>query len=151
MPSGTEGAEPLSGHDSAPQPTATESPSQKWENISSSPGSSFPSISLPDPSMLSSPSPRPNSLPPPYRNAEPSKSPAEANPRDPPSTIPSITNPALSRRTRVSLILSSLAINLLLPFLNGVMLGFGEIFAKNILIGWSGWRGRNTASVGLRW
>ena len=154
--SSAEGAELSGSRDSAPQFTAMESasPSQKWENIPSSPESSFPSISLPDPSTLSSPSPQPNPLPPPYKNGEPSKSSAEAkNPHDPPSTIPSITNHAISRRTRMSLILSSLAINLLLPFVNGVMLGFGEIFAKNVLIGWFGWklqRGRTAATVGLR-
>lgn len=155
-PSGAEGAEPSGSHDSAPQLTAMESsPSQKWENILSSPESSFPSISLPDPSTLSSPSPQPNPLLPPYGNAEPSKSSAQAkSPHDPPSTIPSITNHAISRRTRTSLILSSLVINLLLPFVNGVMLGFGEIFAKNVLVGWFGWklqRGRTAASAGLRW
>ena len=36
--------------------------------------------------------------------------------------------------------LSSLAINLALPFVNGVMLGFGEIFAKNILLDRLGWK-----------
>ncbi|KAL4064503.1 hypothetical protein V8B97DRAFT_2038528 [Scleroderma yunnanense] len=162
-PSGTESAETpgiekagSTSHDPAPQLTATESvsPSQKWENISSSPGSSFPSISLPDPSTLSSPSPQPNPLPPSYPAADPSKtSDGAKNPQAPPSTIPSITNSAISRRTRLSLVLSSLAINLLLPFVNGVMLGFGEIFAKNVLVGWFGWKlrsGNTAANVGLR-
>ena len=36
-------------------------------------------------------------------------------------------------------ILRSTAINLLLPFINGVMLGFGEIFAHEIAFKW-GWR-----------
>ncbi|OJA10549.1 hypothetical protein AZE42_11999 [Rhizopogon vesiculosus] len=40
----------------------------------------------------------------------------------------------------MSMLLSSLAIDLLLPFMNGVMLGFGEIFAKNVLAWWIGWR-----------
>ncbi|OAX31882.1 hypothetical protein K503DRAFT_777212, partial [Rhizopogon vinicolor AM-OR11-026] len=40
----------------------------------------------------------------------------------------------------MSMLLSSLAINLFLPFMNGVTLGFGEIFAKNVLAGWIGWR-----------
>lgn len=47
---------------------------------------------------------------------------------------------------------SSLAINLLLPFVNGVMLGFGEIFAKNVVVGWLGWKvpGSTAANVGVR-
>lgn len=56
-------------------------------------------------------------------------------------------------RTRLSLVLSSLAINLLLPFINGVMLGFGEIFAKDVVVGWFGWktrRGSTAAGLGLR-
>lgn len=34
---------------------------------------------------------------------------------------------------RVSLLLASLAINIGLPFVNGVMLGFGEIFARTVV------------------
>jgi hypothetical protein len=36
-------------------------------------------------------------------------------------------------RRRSYLLLASLAINLGLPFLNGVMLGFGEIFARSVI------------------
>lgn len=42
---------------------------------------------------------------------------------------------------------SSLAINLALPFVNGVMLGFGEIFAKNVIMGWLGWNAGAPGSV----
>ncbi|KAI0690628.1 hypothetical protein BC835DRAFT_1417663 [Cytidiella melzeri] len=59
----------------------------------------------------------------------------------------------LSTKTRVLAVASSLAINLLLPFVNGVMLGFGEIFAKNVLVGWLGWKvpGKPVATnVGVR-
>jgi hypothetical protein len=51
----------------------------------------------------------------------------------------------------VSALLSSLAINLLLPFVNGVMLGFGEIFAKNVVMGWFGWKipGTVAGNVGV--
>jgi len=42
---------------------------------------------------------------------------------------------------------SSLAINLFLPFVNGVMLGFGEVFAKNLMLGWLGW-GSTATHVG---
>ncbi|TFY74610.1 hypothetical protein EWM64_g9403 [Hericium alpestre] len=43
---------------------------------------------------------------------------------------------------------------MLLPFVNGVMLGFGEIFAKNVVVGWFGFgkRGSGTgaaANVGI--
>lgn len=59
----------------------------------------------------------------------------------------------LSTTTRVKALASSLAINLLLPFINGVMLGFGEIFAKNVLVGWLGWKIPGTkvaTNVGIR-
>jgi len=37
-------------------------------------------------------------------------------------------------------LLRTAAINLMLPFINGVMLGFGEIFAHELAFRW-GWRG----------
>lgn len=54
-------------------------------------------------------------------------------------------------RTRLWALAASLAINLLLPFVNGVMLGFGEIVAKEVLSGWSGWRraGSMVTNIGL--
>jgi hypothetical protein len=133
----------------------TGSPSQKWEHIDSSPTSSYPSMSFPEPSIPSSPSPPHAALPrttglsqpQQERNAEPKPS------TIPLSTIPSLLDSTIAPRTRMSLLLSSLAINLLLPFVNGVMLGFGEIFAKNILVGWIGWKtqsGRAAANVGIR-
>lgn len=62
-----------------------------------------------------------------------------------------IFDASLSTGTRVKALLSSLTINLLLPFVNGVMLGFGEIFAKNVLLGWLGWNpAPAVASVGLK-
>lgn len=77
---------------------------------------------------------------------------------DPYSSIP------LSRR--LALISGSIFINLGLPFLNGIMLGFGEIFARVVVapalgitgVGWAGdtaravvnWgTGRKTSDVGL--
>ncbi|TCD70208.1 hypothetical protein EIP91_004388 [Steccherinum ochraceum] len=45
----------------------------------------------------------------------------------------------LSTKTRTLALVSSLAINLLLPFVNGVMLGFGEIFARNVVVKWFSW------------
>ena len=47
---------------------------------------------------------------------------------------------SLSPKTRALALLASVAINVLLPFVNGVMLGFGEIFAKKVIIGWLGWK-----------
>ncbi|KAG6334222.1 hypothetical protein ID866_4866 [Astraeus odoratus] len=159
-PSRAEGAEHSSlekmganDHVLASQHTATESvsPSQKWVNISS-PGSSFPSMSLPDPSGPPSPLPK-EALPAPCPPAQSYQATEAKNANHPPSTLPSIMDHAVTKRTRLSLILSSLAINLVLPFVNGVMLGFGEIFAKNVLVGWFGWKfqsGRTAANVGFR-
>lgn len=67
---------------------------------------------------------------------------------DPYSSIP------LSRR--VALISGSIFINLGLPFLNGIMLGFGEIFARVVVapalgitgVGWAGDTARAVASWG---
>ncbi|PFH53072.1 hypothetical protein AMATHDRAFT_55442 [Amanita thiersii Skay4041] len=68
----------------------------------------------------------------------------------PPTATLAVFDSSLSTRTRVKALLSSLAINLLLPFVNGVMLGFGEIFAKNVLVGWFGWNRRPiVSSLGL--
>jgi hypothetical protein len=47
----------------------------------------------------------------------------------------------------VRALFSSLAINLLLPFVNGVMLGFGEIFAKDVVLKWFGWGGGKSGKV----
>lgn len=131
------------------------SPSQKWEHIDSSPTSSYPSMSFPETSIPSSPSPPHTALQQTIGRDKPQEQhPAERKSTNvPPSTIPSLLDSAIAPRTRMSLLLSSLAINLLLPFVNGVMLGFGEIFAKNVLVGWMGWKsqsGRTAANVGVR-
>ena len=69
------------------------------------------------------------------------------------SATVAIFDSTLSTRTRVKALFSSLAINLLLPFVNGVMLGFGEIFAKNVVLQWFGWKpvgtGHVAASTGI--
>ncbi|KAJ6505941.1 hypothetical protein DFH09DRAFT_943572, partial [Mycena vulgaris] len=109
--------------------------SQKWEDVSDPLTSSFPSMSFPD--RTNTPSPPP---PPPPAALE--------------SATLAIFDASLSTRTRVTALFSSLAINLLLPFVNGVMLGFGEIFAKNIVLEYFGWRplsrpGATAASAGL--
>lgn len=135
--------------------TESESPSQKWEHIDSSPTSSYPSMSFPETSIPSSPSPPRAALSQTTGHDQPQqKYHAEHKPLTvPPSTIPSLRDSTIAPRTRMYLLLSSLAINLLLPFVNGVMLGFGEIFAKNVLVGWIGWKtqsGRTAANVGIR-
>ncbi|KAJ7727294.1 hypothetical protein DFH07DRAFT_231768 [Mycena maculata] len=110
--------------------------SQKWEDVSSQLTSSFPSMSFPDRTNT----PSPHHHPPPPAALE--------------SATLAIFDPSLSTRTRVTALFSSFAINFLLPFVNGVMLGFGEIFAKNIVLEYFGWRpvsqpGSTAASAGL--
>jgi len=103
--------------------------------------SSFPDISFPS---------RPSS---PHQHQSHSVSKdtdSKANLPHPPSATLTIFDGTLSTRTRILALSSALAINFLLPFVNGVMLGFGEIFARNIVawIGWSPSRGaRNTATA----
>ncbi|KAL0954860.1 hypothetical protein HGRIS_003796 [Hohenbuehelia grisea] len=113
--------------------------SQKWEDIPSSLTSSFPSMSFPEHTEPSSPA----------RKPKPDQPQA-----DPPSATLTVFDTSLSTRTRVKALVSALAINLLLPFVNGVMLGFGEIFAKNVVLEWFGWNqpartGRLAAMKGL--
>lgn len=146
-----------SSHSHASQHLKTDrgSPSQKWEHINSSPTSSYPSMSFPETSIPSSPSPPHVAFQQTIGRDQPlEQHSAERKPSNvPPSTIPSLLDNTIAPRTRMTLLLSSLAINLLLPFVNGVMLGFGEIFAKNVLVGWMGWQsqsGRTAANVGIR-
>jgi hypothetical protein len=116
------------------QDTATEE-SQKWEDVPSV-TSSFPSMSFPEHGE--------HTLPHEHRVAPQS---ATA------SLTSAIFDASLSRRTRLTAFFSSLAVNLLLPFVNGVMLGFGEIFAKDILMDWLGWHskpGSVATTVGIR-
>ena len=133
------------------------SPSHKWEHLSSSPTSSYPSMSFLEASAPQSPSHQPALLAPttaPGPTQTHLHLKADHNPTNVrPSTLPSVMDSRVAPRTRLSLVLSSLAINLLLPFINGVMLGFGEIFAKDVLVGWFGWKtwyGSTAAGLGLR-
>ncbi|KAF8071708.1 hypothetical protein FPV67DRAFT_1667182 [Lyophyllum atratum] len=116
--------------------TDTAGVSQKWEEIQSSVTSSFPSMSYPERTETPSPSREPAPSPP-----------------APLSATLAIFDSTLSTRTRVTALFSSLAINLLLPFVNGVMLGFGEIFAKNVVLDWFGWKptgpGHVAATTGI--
>ncbi|KAF7312331.1 hypothetical protein MIND_00246200 [Mycena indigotica] len=111
--------------------------SQKWDEVSEPLTSSYPSMSFPD--RTNTPSPQHDPSPAPHLES---------------ATI-AIFDSSLSPRTRITALFSSLAINLLLPFVNGVMLGFGEIFAKNVVLEYFGWRpltrpGSVAATAGLR-
>ncbi|KDR76309.1 hypothetical protein GALMADRAFT_247669 [Galerina marginata CBS 339.88] len=110
--------------------------SQKWEDVPSV-TSSFPSLSYPE--HIETPSP---------------PHPQPVSQQAPVSVTLAIFDSSLSTRTRLTAFFSSLAVNLLLPFVNGVMLGFGEIFAKNIVMDWLGWKpsgpGSSATNVGIR-
>ncbi|KAF6757257.1 hypothetical protein DFP72DRAFT_846130 [Ephemerocybe angulata] len=114
----------------------TDGGSQKWVDVQAS-TSSFPS-SFPERTEPSSPT----------RQVTSSSKPA------PPSSTLAIFDSSLSTKTRVIALFSALAINLALPFVNGVMLGFGEIFAKNVVLQYFGWKptgpGSVAAAAGLR-
>ncbi|KAF5359723.1 hypothetical protein D9756_003363 [Leucocoprinus leucothites] len=115
--------------------------SQKWEEVNSNTSSSYPSISFPEQSTP----PLEHKQPHPHRHHQSRHEPTPA-----PSTATlSVFDSSLSTRTRLRAFASSLAINLLLPFVNGVMLGFGEIFAKRFVLGWLGW-GSTATSVGIQ-
>ncbi|KIY43997.1 hypothetical protein FISHEDRAFT_77916 [Fistulina hepatica ATCC 64428] len=110
----------------------TEDESSKWEDVPSSMNSSsIPSMSFPSDTP---PKPHPKQV------------------SQLPSATLSVFDASLPFKARVIALLSSLSINLLLPFINGVMLGFGEIFAKEYVVGWLGWRtsGTSVASVGIK-
>ncbi|EJF64625.1 hypothetical protein DICSQDRAFT_178259 [Dichomitus squalens LYAD-421 SS1] len=147
-------------HDrSASHPVSeTESKQDKWDSMTSSINSSFPSMSFPsDPHSPISSIPR--NLPP--ANAlghHHASAHAHAHEHGHGHHHPhhheetrtatlSVFDSSLSPKTRALALLSSVAINVLLPFVNGVMLGFGELFAKNVVIQWLGWRVPGTASA----
>ncbi|KAI0322146.1 hypothetical protein OF83DRAFT_18511 [Amylostereum chailletii] len=114
--------------------------SPRWEDIPSDLTSSFPSLSYPEPSRSHSPHHHHSSAPHEHKQSLQSATAAAFD-------------GTLSTRTRVWAVLGALGINLLLPFVNGVMLGFGEIFAKEVVVGWFGWGSRGVggaANVGIR-
>lgn len=71
-------------------------------------------------------------------------------PAAPPSLTLTVFDSNISTRTRVVALVSSIAINMFLPFVNGVMLGFGEIFARNVVGPWFGWPKPVATNVGVR-
>ncbi|KAI0956008.1 hypothetical protein AcV7_006524 [Taiwanofungus camphoratus] len=132
----------------------------KWEDIPSSLASSYPSLSFPSDPHSPSTDPqahrhRPTGGHPHVHHTAHGHGHAHHVKEDRAgSTTLSVFDASLSPKTRALALLSSLAINVLLPFVNGVMLGFGEIFAKNVVVRWFGWKpagpGRTAAGVGLR-
>ena len=109
--------------------------SHQWTQLNSN-ESSYPDISFPS---------RPRSPQVQHRNKD------DKDPHPPSATL-TIFDSTLSVRTRVLALTSSLAINFFLPFINGVMLGFGEIFAKGV-VGYFGWNtlvpGGTASAVGI--
>lgn len=84
--------------------------------------------------------------------------PRASHPSQPPSQPPSLTLSLFTSRLTPARIAAVVGINVVLPFINGVMLGFGEIFARECIRFVRGvWRGeraalgwRGVAGVGLR-
>ncbi|KAI5116960.1 hypothetical protein M0805_001364 [Coniferiporia weirii] len=136
---------------------------QPWEEVEGvlSMESSYPSLSFPEQSDSTSPD-----LPSRYRistratgdaRAGSGRVPvsaaaaaAAAGAVAPPSATLSIFDSRLPARARALALISSLSINFLLPFVNGVMLGFGEIFARSLASRF-GWKvpGGAAAAVGI--
>ena len=143
------------------QRSPSASSNSKWDSsIPSSLTSSYPSLSLPDQQQDHR---QPSSTTPHRHTRNPRDAEArdhahdhqnnEQPPRPPASTA--IFDSSLSTKTRIIALLGSMTINLFLPFVNGVMMGFGEIFAENVVWKWFGWTksrnsriDRGTGSVG---
>lgn len=124
---------------------------EKWEEVSSELTSSFPSVSFPsDPHSPSSSQHQPlhphsshHDTHHSHHHSQHSHQHRHGHEVAAAATVSptmAIFDSSLSTKTRVMALTSSLAINLLLPFVNGVMLGFGEIFARNVVVGWFGWK-----------
>ncbi|THH06068.1 hypothetical protein EW146_g9728 [Bondarzewia mesenterica] len=135
------------------------SSSPHWEDIPSSLNSSFPSMSFPETSRPHSPD-HPHSHQHDHPHAEHAHDHHHHHEHDAQShahhthlptyasTTLAVFDDSLSTRTRAWALLSSLSINMFLPFVNGVMLGFGEIFARNV-VGWLGWRVPGTVATNV--
>lgn len=82
--------------------------------------------------------------------ARASSSSTSGHPQQPPSLTLSLFSGSGHRS--LSRIAAVVGINIVLPFINGVMLGFGEIFAREVIAwtrGW--WRGERALRIGGRW
>jgi len=126
----------------------TDSP--HWENLPSSPTSSFPSMSFPEPSRSHSPE---HLLHAPAAarttTTTTTTTPPAAHPAPAASATLAVFDGTLPIGMRFWALVSSLSINMFLPFVNGVMLGFGEIFAKTVIVGWLGWGPTVATNLGL--
>lgn len=130
-----------SGHQRSP----SNSSASKWGSVPSSLTSSYPSLSPHDQNPHQDsrqPSSATRRI---TRNPRNTEAPSLAHdhqendePLRPPATT-AVLDSSLSTKTRVVALLGSLTINLFLPFVNGVMMGFGEIFAENVLWRYFGW------------
>ncbi|KAH8100734.1 hypothetical protein DFH11DRAFT_1869607 [Phellopilus nigrolimitatus] len=129
--------------ETSPRTTATLEHSQHWEEVDDVPSmeSSYPSLSFPEQSDSTSPEPHTK-----YDSKPKSRSILVV----PPSATLSVFDNRLSTRSRAVALFSALSINLLLPFVNGVMLGFGEIFARTLATRF-GWKvpGGAVTAVGI--
>ena len=66
-----------------------------------------------------------------------------------PSPAPASSSPVIIYKPpTIQKLLRTAAINLVLPFINGLMLGFGELFAHEIAFRW-GWGGTRVCSLSL--
>ncbi|KAI0671570.1 hypothetical protein C8Q78DRAFT_1029597 [Trametes maxima] len=148
---------------SQPASEPESSKQEKWDDMTSSLTSSFPSMSFPsDPHSPSSSARRdlaahghghhhshhhgPGHVHGDVHAHEHGHHPHREGVETQTATL-SVFNSALSPKTRALAVVSAIAINVLLPFVNGVMLGFGEIFAKNVVVRWIGWKIPGTASA----
>ncbi|KAF7795991.1 hypothetical protein EIP86_007160 [Pleurotus ostreatoroseus] len=143
------------GHSAEPSSTFSSPPESskqdKWEDIPSEMTSSYPSINFPSDTHSPSSSNQQHTG---RHGHEVAHAHHAHHHREPPraTATSAVFDTTLSTRTRLLALASSLAINLLLPFINGVMLGAGELFAKNVVLRWFGWKnpGAPVANVGLR-
>ncbi|GAA6019394.1 hypothetical protein JCM11491_004813 [Sporobolomyces phaffii] len=136
---------------STPGGTTTSSAEKDASSADDSASQNTPPVSTPSPAA---PVRRSSSPPPPERR------PSESHAAD---SAPSLTLAISSAwhtapwSRKIWAIIASVAINVGLPFVNGVMLGFGELFARNVLGVRFGWplhnntsTTANTGGVGLR-
>ncbi|KAI9061001.1 hypothetical protein FKP32DRAFT_1594676 [Trametes sanguinea] len=152
---------PPENENSQPASEPESSKQEKWDDMTSSLTSSFPSMSFPSDPHSPSSSARRDLPPPPHHHQHPHSAGHAHGPghlhghhhphhhdgaEGPKTATLSVFDSSLSPKTRALALFSSLAINVLLPFVNGVMLGFGEIFAKNVVVQWLGWKIPGTAS-----
>lgn len=142
----TRAQEVLGPRATAPQATAHAHEATTTDEDSSKPASgtweNVPSLSSSFPSLPSRPTP-PDVLEPSPKRARDATAPAR-------SITLLLFDPTTSARTRVLALVATLGINFLLPFVNGVMIGFGEITAKGIVNWWRSGPPLSVTSMGLR-